>query len=375
VLALRVSPGNFAGSGKHRLVKVNQLRNEQIWLAVGSLMILATVALATALVYTRDVMIPFVLAIFITTAVAPIVDIQVTRLRLPGWLAVITTLLLVLAALALMGVVLILAVQAIVRVANEYSEQVVHLAEHMLGKLKKYNIQVDQSRITSELEARLPGVISQTVGTVTTLFSHGFLIAFFVVFLLLGRNPLRRRTGIYADIESTIRNYITTMTGISAMTSILVGLVLWALGLHMAWLFAFLVFFLCFIPNIGSIVATILPLPVAVTQFHDPWMILAAVAIPGAIHMTIGNFIAPKMMGRGMELHPVTVLLALAFWGLLWGIVGMVLAMPIVATLRIVLGRFSTTRPLADLLAGTLPGTAGAIIEPEQSFNDPDVSS
>ena len=94
-------------------------------------------------------------------------------------------------------------------------------------------------------------------------------------------------------------------------------------------------------------------------------MILAAVAIPGAIHMTIGNFVAPKMMGRGMELHPVTVLLSLAFWGLLWGIIGMVLAMPIVATLRIVLGRFSTTRPLADLLAGTLPGTAGAIIEPE----------
>ena len=62
-------------------------------------------------------------------------------------------------------------------------------------------------------------------------------------------------------------------------------------------------------------------------------------------------------MGRGLELHPVTVLLALAFWGLLWGIVGMVLAMPIVASLRIVLSRFSTTRPLANLLAGHLPGS------------------
>jgi AI-2 transport protein TqsA len=61
------------------------------------------------------------------------------------------------------------------------------------------------------------------------------------------------------------------------------------------------------------------------------------------------------MMGKGLELHPVTVLLALAFWGLLWGIVGMVLAMPIVASLRIVLSRFSTTRPLASLLAGELP--------------------
>ena len=61
-------------------------------------------------------------------------------------------------------------------------------------------------------------------------------------------------------------------------------------------------------------------------------MMLAVVAIPGAIHLTMGNLVAPRLMGRGLELHPVTVLLALAFWGLLWGIVGMVLAVPIVAT-------------------------------------------
>jgi len=119
------------------------------------------------------------------------------------------------------------------------------------------------------------------------------------------------------------------------MTALLVGLVLWALGLHMAWLFAFLVFLLCYIPNIGSIIATLLPIPVAVTQFSDnPAMIVAAVVIPGTIHLTIGNLVAPKLEGRGLELHPVTVLLALAFWGLLWGIVGMVLAIPAAQVLR-----------------------------------------
>jgi AI-2 transport protein TqsA len=342
-------------------MKNAELRNEQIWLVVGSLMIIATVALAAGLIYTRDVMIPFVLAIFITAAVAPLVDIQVSRWHFPGWIAVLSTLLLVLVVLGLMGVVLIAAVEAIVRTANEYSDQVVHLTKECVGKLQHYNIHVDEARITSEMEGHLPGIISSTVGTVTTVFSHGVLIAFFVVFLLLGRNPLHRRTGIYADIENTIRRYITTMTAISAITSLLVGTVLWALGLHMAWLFAFLVFLFTFIPNIGPIIATLLPLPVAVTQFHDPWMILAALAIPGAIHMSIGNLVTPKLMGRGMELHPVTVLLALAFWGLIWGIVGMVLAMPICATLRIVMSRFSTTRPLANLLAGHLPGAEPAL--------------
>ena len=346
-------------------MKNTDIRNEQIWLAVGSLMILATVALATALVYTRDVMVPFVLAIFITAAVAPLVDFQTTRWRFPNWIAVFTTLFLVLAVLTLTTVVLIVAVQTMVRVANEYSEQVVHLADRLFDQLKEHNIPVDQTRITSELESRLPGVITQTAGTVTAIVSHGFLVVFFVIFLLVGRNPKHRRTDIYADIENTIRGYITTMTALSALTSILVGLVLWTLGLRMAWLFAFLVFLLCYIPNIGSIIATVLPLPVAVAQFHNPWMILATVAIPGTIHMTVGNLLAPKMMGRGVEMHPVTVLLALAFWGLLWGITGMVLAVPIVATIKIVLARFGTTRPIADLLAGHLPGTAAAAaIEP-----------
>ena len=332
------------------------LRNEQVWLAVGSLMIVATVALAFALVYTRDVMIPFVLAIFITVVVSPVFDFQVRHWRAPRWIAVLTTLLLVLALLAVLGYVLIVAIHAMVRAAGEYSQQVVNLTDRLFAQLNAHHIQVDQARITTELEARLPGVITQTAGTATTLISRGFLIVIFVVFLLIGRNSHQRRTGIYAEIAATIRSYITTMTAIAATTGVLVGLVLWALGLHMAWLFGLLVFLLSFIPNIGSIVATLLPIPVAVTQFQDPWMVLAVVAIPGAIHVTMGNLIAPRLMGRGLELHPVTVLLALAFWGLLWGIVGMVLAVPMVAMLRIVLSRFGTTRPLAELLAGHLPG-------------------
>src|SRR5437879_548690 len=110
-------------------MKSVEVRNEQIWLAVGSLMILATVALAVALLYTRDVMIPFVLAIFITAAVGPFVDFQVKRWGFPNWIAVVITLLLVLSALTLMGIVLIAAVQAMVRAASEYSDQVVHLTD------------------------------------------------------------------------------------------------------------------------------------------------------------------------------------------------------------------------------------------------------
>ena len=340
-----------------RLPLHSNLRDEQIWLAVGSLMIMGTVALASALIYTRGVMIPFVLAIFITTTVAPVVDLQVIRWSFPPWIAILLTLLLVVAIVALFGVALIVAVQAVVHVAREYSEQVATLTSRLFVDLKSYHIRVDEARVSAELQSQLPGLITDAAGTVSAFLSDSFLIVFFVLFLLAGRNPHTVRTGIYAEIESAIRGYITTKTAISAVAGVLVGTILWALGLRMAFLFGLMAFLLNFIPNVGPIVASLLPIPIALAQFHNPWMVVAVVGLPGTIHMTIGNFVEPKLMGRGLELHPVTVLLALAFWGLLWGVIGMVLAVPIVAMLRVVLIRFATTRPLGELLAGRLPGT------------------
>jgi len=333
------------------------IRNEQVWLAVGSLMIMAAVTIAAALVYTRVVMIPFVLAIFITTVVSPVADFQVVRWRIPKWIAIPLTLLLVLAVLALLGVVLIMIVEMAVHATKEYSERVIEIVERIVAQLNAHHIQVDQNRISAELESRLPQVITQTAGTVSELLSSGVLIMIFVVLLLMGRNSQRHPTGIYAEIEDTIRRYLTTKTVISAVAGLLVGLSLWMLEVRMAPLFGLLTFLLNFIPNIGSIIGTLLPIPVALTQFDNPWTILAVVAVPGAIQFSIGYLVEPRLIGRGLELHPVTVLLALAFWGLLWGIVGMVLAVPIVAMLKIVLCRFETTRGLGNLLAGRLPAT------------------
>ncbi|QDT73623.1 AI-2E family transporter [Lacipirellula limnantheis] len=97
-------------------------------------MILATGMLAIALAYTRAVMVPFVLAIFITAVVAPVVDYQVNRWRLPKWFAALTTLLVVLASLVMMGVGLIVAVQSMVLSADEYSSQVADLAARLFDE-------------------------------------------------------------------------------------------------------------------------------------------------------------------------------------------------------------------------------------------------
>jgi AI-2 transport protein TqsA len=120
-------------------------------------------------------------------------------------------------------------------------------------------------------------------------------------------------------------------------------------------MFASLCFFLCFIPTLGSIVSTLLPLPVALVQYHEAWPIWAALLFPTLIQALIGNILEPKFLGRGLDLHPVTILLSLMFWGLIWGVAGMFLAVPITAVLKIVLDKNPLTHHFSEVLAGRSP--------------------
>jgi AI-2 transport protein TqsA len=345
-------------------------RTEQIWLAVGSLVIIAVVALAAGLVYTKVVLVPFVLAVFLTTVVVPIVDFQVLRCKIPQSLATVLALVIVVGFLSLFGMFLIGAIDAIVTTAPEivksFKDTVADYVKSLQDSpdqikwLKNWIDKVDYDKILNVVAEQGPAIITQAVGTgtvlIASLIANGLLITFFVIFLLAGRNSRHTRVGLHKEIEAAVRRYIVTKFAISAVTGLVVWLILDLFGLRMASVFGLLAFLLNFIPNIGSIIATLLPLPLAWMQFDSIWPIIGVVAIPGALQLVVGNAIEPKLLGRGLELHPVTILLALAFWGLLWGYMGMVLAVPITAIIRIILIRYDTTRAMGNLLGGKLPG-------------------
>jgi AI-2 transport protein TqsA len=82
--------------------------------------------------------------------------------------------------------------------------------------------------------------------------------------------------------------------------------------------------------------------------------VILAIALPGLVQFVLGNIIQPRIMGKSFDLHPVVIMMALIFWGMLWGIVGMFLATPLTAILKIILQRSPQTAPLADLLGGRL---------------------
>lgn len=220
--------------------------------------------------------------------------------------------------------------------------------------------QADQSaekvirQIIRDLKNYIFNIVTSASGTIFRLTSGVFFVCIFVIFLLVGRNPYAEHSQVYTDIVQKVRRYVGIKVAISGMTGVLVWATLSMIGLELASLFGILAFLLNFIPSIGSIIATLLPIPIAVAQFQSPWLVILVVAVPGGIQNILGNIIEPKLMGEGLNLHPVTILLALSFWGLLWGVVGMLLAAPITAAIRIVLMQFDMLRPIGDVLAGDL---------------------
>ncbi len=210
-------------------------------------------------------------------------------------------------------------------------------------------------QLMEELKGVLIRFLKGTIGSAVGLFSTFVFMLIFVLFLLAGRKPVGTAGGDYAAVERSIRRYLATKTALSAITGILVTIILAYFGLELAVVFGMLTFVLNFIPSIGSIIATLLPLPVAYAQFDSGWTLLWILLIPGSVQMLIGNVIEPRIMGEGLDLHPITILFALTFWGLLWGPIGAILAVPITAILRLAMVRVQALRPVAELMAGRLP--------------------
>ncbi len=183
------------------------------------------------------------------------------------------------------------------------------------------------------------------------------LMLIFLCFLMFGGGFAVSREGNWAEIQKQVQRYVGVKLIVSAVTGILIGLILMLLGVDFAVMFGLLAFLLNFIPSIGSIIAVLLPVPVVLVN-PDTTVTTAAlaVALPGAVEFIIGNIVEPKLMARSFDLHPIVILMALVFWGLLWGIVGMLLAVPMTAVLRLLLSSRDDTRLLAELLSGRVAG-------------------
>jgi len=156
-------------------------------------------------------------------------------------------------------------------------------------------------------------------------------------------------------VDRQINSYIKGKLALSLLVGVLTAALLAALSVDLWLAFAVVAFFANFVPNLGAVVAVALPMPVVIIDPHAS-RLTAFIALTSLVvmHALIGNVVEPILFGHSMKLHPVTVLISLMIWSFLWGIPGLVLAVPLTSVCRIYLA--SIDHPLCAVLARALDG-------------------
>lgn len=319
-----------------------------------SLTLIAIISVAFALYFTRPIMIPFILALFVRILIDPIIDFQTKNLRVHRIVAIIVAIFIIIGLFVIIIPIIIDSLAIFLKSADDYNFKVLLLIETVINKLQYFDIEINKE-IIRESFLSLPFLdwASSALSNGANFVAKFFLVVIMTLFLLVGSTGAKK-SQTWENINNQVKKYIFVKFITSAFTGIIAGSIYWFLGLDLAMIFGTLTFLLNFIPTFGSIVAVLLPLPVAFLQFDDPAIIIMVIILPSIVHMIIGNVIEPKMFGQAFDLHPVTIIVALISWGMLWGITGMLLAAPLTAIMRISFNNFDTTRPFALLLSGKL---------------------
>jgi predicted PurR-regulated permease PerM len=321
--------------------------------------------------FMRSILLPIVLALLLSYLLRPIVR-GLAKLKIPVAVS---------AAVILIGLLVLVGYGISVLAAPTVAwlqKAPVGLAElqHKLRPVKKSVAQVTQA--TSEIEklattnaeakavevkrhpitetfvTRTPEFIASAVFLVILLY---FLLVYDQVFiaklvkLLPTLSDKKTAVGIAQDIESQVSRYLFTITAINACLGLVVGTAVGLLGLRNPLMWGVMVALLNFVPYLGALTGIICMTIGAVLSFDSLGYALIFPAVYLAFGTLEGSFITPWIMGRSLTLNPVIILLSLTFWGWMWGIVGIILAVPILAAFKIFCAHIKPMEPLAEFLS------------------------
>lgn len=322
------------------------------------LTIIAAGVITAGLVYTKALMIPLVIAIFLYTILAQMSEVLHHKLSLPAWLAMTLSILFFTLCFAAIIFFTINSIGGFLKGAEVYRDNLVGSASDLLGKLAEKGIEVDQASIVNYVK-ELPFLnwLRNFGRQLFSVISNTTLIVLFIIFFLIGEKkavPHVTNTTVQ-EMLANVSKYLSVKVVTSLVTSIIVGVILLAFKVKLAFLFALFAFLLNFIPSVGSIVAVLLPAPVLFLQYGFSGNFFTVIGLMAGTEFIIGNLIEPRFLGDGMDLHPVVVIASLIFWSLVWGVPGAFLSVPITASVKIILSKIKHTRPVAELLAGRLP--------------------
>jgi AI-2 transport protein TqsA len=314
---------------------------------------------------------PLLVAIFLAIVSSPLLA-WLRKNRAPTPLAVITTVLVDIAVLVVLVLLVTRAVNELATLGPRYQDRLTVLFLAAIDWLRDRGFDISRRE---SLEMVNPGAVLDLLGTILrgllAVLSNMFLVLLTLIFILFEAasfpRKLRVAFGGQANVErlarliGQVQRYLVIKTLTSLGTGFLVAGWAWMMGLDFPMLWGLLAFILNYIPNIGSILAAVPAVILAMIQFGPA---TGAVVAVGYLLINIGmsNFLEPPLMGHQLGLSPLMVFVSLVFWGWVWGPVGMLLAVPLTVIVKIMLEHTQDFRWLAVLLGPAPPDSMASII-------------
>ena len=312
-----------------------------------------------------NIIIPFLLAVFLAIISTPALFWMKKR-GISTLFAILLISLVILAAGLLISTLLATSIADFTKTLPEYAKKLEETFNLLITWLDSKGIQVekpltDYLRPDSAAAVKMMGELLTQLGT---LLKNSFLIYLTMVFILMEASALPNKIHQALDSKETFENlshiannvkrYLALKTALSLATGLLVMALLMVLKVNYAVVWGLIAFLLNFVPNIGSIIAAVPAVILALLQ-HGP--VTAGLALLGylVINISIGNFLEPRLMGQRMGLSTLVVFLSLIFWGWVLGPMGMLLSVPLTMAVKIVLQTNKETRWMAMMLGSYTP--------------------
>jgi AI-2 transport protein TqsA len=328
-----------------------------------ALVILATIAGGVVLYLLSDILTPLALALFVAVMIDGFA--RVLQARLPGVGARAAVPLAVLLSVIIFGG----AAFFIADNATSFAAQLITYTPKLNGLIARVAgmVGVDVPPTVTQLIQQLDPAshLGQVARGLQSFASTAAFVLVYLGFILASRRGWERKAvNLFASREERqeavaaflrIRNGVEQYLWVQTVTGLMIAVASWlamvAVGLDNALFWAILIFIASYIPLVGGIVAVALPPIFALVQFDGLWQALVLFGVLQAIGMFVGNVIQPRMQGRSLNMDPIVLLLALAFWSVLWGLPGAFLSTPLTTVMMVILVQFQGTRWIAVLLS------------------------
>ena len=315
-----------------------------------------------------SILIPFVLAIIISFVFEPFFNWLKSK-RIPQGVAILIILIIIIIIANVASVFIVASVNSFSANFSIYEERLIKLINSIevslnLSQQEIQNIS-NSLKLTNLLkDGSFTTFITNFLTGFAGIFGDFVLILLYIIFILSELGSIKERIKVafhderassisrtFESILKDLRTYISGKTIISLTLGILSGFVLWIFGVDFYFIWGFLIFITHYVPNIGAMFGISLPAIVMFLQFDNLFTPILVTGILIALDNIIGNILEPKILGDRLNLSPLLLLLSLFVGEYVWGIVGMVLSVPIVSMLKIILMNFEATKPIAILMS------------------------